>query len=113
MSARKYTSYPSPQAQTPVQANVTVHSRETRLALTPNSVVMHKGGIEFRSLSPFAQWTEMTVSLQSLPDDRKLHCHGVVVACTGSKHTGYRVSMLFTSLSKQAQDQLSAMARIS
>jgi hypothetical protein len=34
----------------------------------------------------------------------------VVIACTGTKHTGYHVSMVFTSLTKQAQARLSAMA---
>jgi hypothetical protein len=47
--------------------------------------------------------------LQS-PRGGKLHCTGVVVNCSGNKHLGYRVSMLFTSLSRQAQAQLNVMA---
>lgn len=92
------------------QRGVTVEARQTRLSLSPESVLIRKNGIEFRSLSPFAQWTEMTVSLQSPADDGKVHCTGIVVACTGSRHTGYHVSMLFTGLTKQSQARLSVMA---
>jgi hypothetical protein len=89
--------------------HVTVEARQTRLSLTPNSVVVHKNGIEFRTSTPFAQWTEMTLTLQS-PDSGKIHCNGVVIACTGNKHAGYHVSMIFSGLSKQAQARLSQMA---
>ena len=51
----------------------------------------------------------MTVELQSA-DNGNIHCAGVVIACTGNKHTGYHVSMIFTSLSKQAQARLTMMA---
>jgi hypothetical protein len=89
---------------------VTVEARQTRLTLSPNSVIVHKSGIEFRSVTPFAPWTEMTVTLQSPGESGRLHCTGVVIACTGNKHTGYHVSMVFTSLSKQAQTRLTALA---
>lgn len=52
----------------------------------------------------------MTVAL-SCPREGKLQCTGVVVNCSGNKHLGYRVSMIFTSLTKQAQAQLNVMAR--
>ena len=52
----------------------------------------------------------MTLTLQSPHGSRKLHCNGVVIACTGNKHTGYHVSMVFTGLSKHAEAQLTAMA---
>src|SRR5258706_6347911 len=90
--------------------HVTVEARQTRLSLTPDSVIIHKNGIEFRSVSPFAAWTEMTLTLQSRRDDGKVNCTGVVISCTGNKHTGYHVSMVFTNLSKQAQARLSLMA---
>ena len=89
---------------------VTVEARQTRLSLSPNSVIVHKNGIEFRSAAPFAVWTEMTMTLQSPGDGGRLHCTGVVIACTGNKHAGYHVSMVFTSLSKHAQARLSTMA---
>jgi hypothetical protein len=90
-------------------SNVTVEGRQARLSLSPDAVVLHKGGIEFRSLTHFPAWTEMTVTLQSPGDGGKVHCSGVVIACTGNKHTGYHVSMVLTGLSKQAEARLSAM----
>jgi hypothetical protein len=88
---------------------VTVEARQTRLSLSQNSVILHKNGIEFRSASGFAPWTEMLLTLQS-PGGGKVHCNGVVISCTGNKHLGYHVSMIFTGLSKQAQARLSQMA---
>jgi hypothetical protein len=89
---------------------VTLEARQTRLELSTDSVAIHKSGIEFRSPTPFAEWTEMTVTLSS-PREGKVHCTGVVVNCSGNKHMGYRVSMLFTSLTKQAQAQLNVLAQ--
>jgi hypothetical protein len=103
MSARKAGSLNSFQP-------VTLQTRQTQLELCADTVAVHKSGIEFRSPTPFNPWTEMTVSLLS-PRGGKLHCTGVVVNCSGNKHVGYRVSMLFTSLSRQAQAQLNLMAR--
>jgi hypothetical protein len=88
----------------------TLQSRETRLNLSPDSVIIHKNGIEFRSATPFAAWTEMTMTLQSPHGEGRVHCTGVVISCTGSKHTAYHVSMVFTNVSKQAQARLSTMA---
>lgn len=51
----------------------------------------------------------MTLTLSS-KDGGKVHCNGVVISCTGNRHTGYHVSMIFTSLTKQAQARLNAMA---
>jgi hypothetical protein len=103
MSARRIVSTGSLQ-------QVTVEARQTRLSLSPNSVIIHKDGIEFRSATPFAEWTEMTMTLQSPADGGKVHCTGVVIACTGNKHSGYHVSMVLTGLSRQAQARLSTMA---
>ncbi|HEY2329402.1 MAG TPA: hypothetical protein VGI63_06270, partial [Verrucomicrobiae bacterium] len=77
--------------------SVSVAGREAALALSADKVSVHKSGIEFRSPTPFHEWSEMTVSLQSPLDGSQLSCHGVVVACAGSKHSGYHISMLFTS----------------
>lgn len=90
--------------------HVTVEARQTRLSLSPDAVVIHKNGIEFRSTTPFSPWTEMTLTLQSPHETGKVHCNGVVIACTGNKHTGYHVSMVLTGLSKQAEARLTAMA---
>ena|SRR5258706_10635119 len=104
MSARKIGSIDSPKQQ------VTVEAKQARLELSSDSVVIHKSGMEFRSPAPFNSWTEMTVALSSPRDGSRLQCSGVVIACSGSKHTGYRVSMIFTSMSKQAQVRLNSMA---
>jgi hypothetical protein len=89
---------------------VTLEARQTRLTLSPNAVIIHKNGIEFRSAIPFSQWTEMTMTLQSPYDGGRVNCTGVVISCTGNKHAGFHVSMVFTGLSKQAQARLTTMA---
>jgi hypothetical protein len=89
---------------------VSVGARQTRLALSPDSVIIHRKGIEFRSAIPFAEWTEMTMTLQSPGEAGRVHCSGVVISCTGNKHTGYHVSMVLTGLSKQAQARLTTIA---
>jgi hypothetical protein len=103
MSARKVES-------TSFQQHVTLEARQARLVLSPGSVIIHKNGIEFRSATAFAPWTEMTLTLHSPRDNSKVNCNGVVIACTGNKHMGYHVSMVFTGMSKQAQARLSSMA---
>src|SRR5215208_4561200 len=90
--------------------HVTVEARQTSLTLSPDAVILHKSGIEFRSTKPFSPWTEMTMTLRASRSDARVHCTGVVISCTGSKHTGYHVSMIFTGLSKQAQARLNMMA---
>jgi len=103
MSARKAESNGSLQP-------VTVQARQSRLSLSHDSVIFHKNGIEFRSPNPFSPWAEMTVTMQSSAGAGKIHCAGVVIACTGNRHMGYHVSMVFTGLSRQAQARLSTMA---
>jgi len=89
---------------------ITVAARQTRLELSTDAVVIHKSGVEFRSPAPFSLWTEMTVALQSPQDESPIQCSGVVIACSGNKHTGYQVSLLFTGMSRQAQARLNSMA---
>jgi hypothetical protein len=102
MSARKITNQ-SPSEQ------LTVNSRKASLTLSPDAVSIHKGGIEFRSEASFPIWVEMTVTLQSPHDSTTVHCTGVVVGCSGSKHAGYQVSMVFTGMSKQAEARLNTI----
>lgn len=92
-------------------SSVSVAGREAALGLPPEKVTVHKNGIEFRSPISFPEWSEMTVTLQSPLNGSKLSCNGVVVACTGNKHCGYNVSMLFTGVTPQAEKQLVAIAR--
>ena len=88
---------------------VSIQAHTTRLDLPANAVRIRKNGIEFRSESPIPVWTEMTVAMQTPTDSRKVNFTGVVVACSGNRHAGYAVSLLFTSLSKQAQARLHSM----
>jgi hypothetical protein len=104
MSARKLASVDS------YHQPITVEARQTRLELSPDDVVIHKSGIEFRSPVPFNLWAEMTVGLQSAHDESPIQCSGVVIACSGNRHTGYNVSLLFTGMSEDAQSRLSFMA---
>jgi PilZ domain-containing protein len=106
MSARKILSSGS------LQQNVTVDARQAHLSLSPSSVIIHRNGIEFRSPTAFSPWTEMTLSIQSPRDNGKVNCSGVVISCTGNKHSGYRISMVFTGMSKQAQARLSSLAQM-
>ena len=99
MSARKIDS------SHPLQNN----STQTRLSLSSDAVTIRKSGIEFRSNHPIPAWTEMSVDLQ-YPDAKKVHCTGVVVACDGNRNSGYRVSLLFTKLSRQSQALLHTLA---
>jgi hypothetical protein len=103
MSARKFD-------VSSVFPTVSVQSRQTRLSLAPEQVRIHKNGVEFHSATPIAPWTEMTVTLQAVRDTGRVHCNGVVVGCSGNRHDGYAVSMVFTSLSKQSQARLNLLA---
>ena len=104
MSARKIK--PTPDADQPL----TINSRQTALTLSPEAVSIHKSGIEFFSECAFPQWVEMTVTLKSPQGGKTVNCVGVVVDCIGNKHAGYHVSMLFTTLSPQAEAQLRHLA---
>ena len=53
----------------------------------------------------------MTVTVEGLPDGRKLESSGVIVACDGNRHAGYVISMLFTGLTPQSQQRLNALAQ--
>ncbi|MBU6401360.1 MAG: PilZ domain-containing protein [Verrucomicrobia bacterium] len=89
---------------------VTVQARETQLTLPASAVRIRPNGVEFRSDTPLPVWTEMTVAWQYRGAGRNAHCTGVVVACQGSRHTGYRVSMVFMNLSRQLRERLSHLA---
>ncbi len=89
---------------------VTIQGRKACLALSSDSVVFHKSGLEFRSATPFSPWTEMTLTMQSPRDHSRLHCNGVVISCTGNRHAGYHVSIVFTSMSKHTEEQFSSLA---
>jgi hypothetical protein len=105
MSAKKFVSGHS------FDKPVTVVARQASLELSADTVSIHKSGIEFRSPAAFKEWSEMTVTLQSPLDGSRISANGVIVACSGNRHLGFHVSMLFTDLTPQEQARLSAMAR--
>lgn len=88
---------------------VTVQADRTTLSLPSNAVRIRRNGIEFRSPTPIPLWTEMTISLQSPGEAKRVRCTGVTVACTGNRHTGYAVSILFMNLSRQSQERLNLL----
>jgi hypothetical protein len=89
----------------------TVESGELQVSLPASAVHIHKNGIEFRAGQPIPIWNEMTVSLVSPGDPKRLKFNGVVVACSGNKHGGYVISMVFTSVSRSSQERLANMAQ--
>ena len=88
---------------------VAVKTPQTQLALPPSAVKVRKNGIEFRTAKPIQAWKEMTVELQSPGEAKRVNFSGVVVACDGNRHTGYLVSMVFTSVTRQAQERLNLL----
>ena len=91
---------------------VTVHTQATRLSLSAGDIRIRKNGIEFRTHNDIPVYTEMTVDLETPLEPKKLHCTGVVVACSGNRHTGFLVSMVFTHLSRQTQARLNSIAAV-
>ena len=80
-------------------------SNPTLLNLAADQVFFRKNGIEFRSGSSIPVWTEMTVDLKPQKGE-SLTCNGIVVSCSGNRHTGFQIAMVFTGMSPQHQQQL-------
>jgi hypothetical protein len=108
MSARK-----SPLADHAPKTTAALEPRQVRLSLSSDAVLISKNGVEFRSPEPFPVWAEMTASIQTPADGGEVTCTGIVVACTGNRHLGYCVSLLFSGLSAQTEKRLAAMASLS
>ncbi len=81
----------------------------TQVSLPFQNVCIRKNGLEFRTDKALTLWTEMTIDLVC-GSGKKVHCHGVVVACHGNRHTGYIVSMVLMNVSRQAQERLDMLA---
>ena len=90
--------------------DITIHSRQTRLSLLGEDVWVRRDGIEFRSNTEFPTFTEMTVTLET-PQNGTIHCNGVVVGCSGNRHIGYVVTMVFAGMSRQDQERLGGFVR--
>jgi hypothetical protein len=87
-----------------------LETNRTRLLLSAHEVVIRKSGLEFLSPQPLPMWTEVSITLRSPSSERPLRGNGVVVDCTGSRHTGYTVSLLLLDLSPQSQQHLRELA---
>lgn len=93
------------------EAAITAKASSNDLAVPATSIRVRKNGMEFRSDHPIQTWTEMTLDFFSPFHTRRLHCQGVVVACTGNRHEGFVVSLLFTNISETAWQVLSELHR--
>ncbi len=91
---------------------VEVRARQTSLSLSPEKVRINTHGIEFYSPKAIKPYTEMSVEIESPRGGKRLRCDGVVVACLGNKHTGYSVTMVFTSVTRAAEVKLDNYARL-
>ncbi len=85
-------------------------SESTTLNLPADAVTIRKSGIEFRSGKALAPWTEITLSIESPIEKKKVACRGVVVACEGNRHSGYQVSLLFVGMTPQTEHRLQSLA---
>lgn len=88
-------------------------SSETRLLLPANRVAFRANGIEFLSSQPVDQWKELTVELLSSIDNQPLRGTGVVVDCTGNRHSGYVISLMFLSIAPESRRRLEQLSRAS
>jgi len=91
---------------------VVVHARQTALSLSPEKVRINNHGIEFYSPKAIKPYTEMSVEIEPPRGGKRLRCDGVVVACLGNKHTGYSVTMVFTSVPRSTQVKLGNFTRL-
>jgi len=82
----------------------------TSLSLTSAAARVRKNGIEFRTVTPIAEWTELTVELRDPEDGSEIQAKGVVVDCQGDRHQGYLVSMVFMDVAPLVQARLNLLA---
>ena len=87
-----------------------IETQQTKLTIPTSAIRFRRNGIEFTSDQSVPLWAEMTVDLRSPPDGKRVRCTGVVVECTGNRHTGYLVSIVFMNLSRQSQERLMQLA---
>lgn len=95
-----------------LKSTATDLTSNTFLDLAADAVFFRKNGIEFRSESSIPVWTEMTVDLHT-QRGQHVSCTGIVVACSGNRHTGYQIAMVFTDMSPQHERQMKEFAVVS
>lgn len=92
---------------------VTVRTQKTVLRLQPHQVQIRNNGVAFLSAQPIPLWTELTLELRAPLEPGSVRGTGVVVDCTGNRHSGYVVSLVFMNLTRQSQENLGRMVRAS
>lgn len=74
---------------------------EKQILLSPNAVRIGKNGIEFHSAKSIPLFKEMSMAIQTPGGAKSVRFDGVVVACEGSRNTGYIVSLFCPHLPPQ------------
>jgi hypothetical protein len=95
---------------TGVFSSTAAKTAPTALTLPANAVRVRRNGIEFHAARAMPLWTEMSVELVASGDRRKFRATGIVVACSGNRHAGYRVTMLFMGLNARSEQQLNLLS---
>lgn len=71
--------------------------------LKPGTFQVREAGLEFWSEKELEIYTELHLQVESPEDGSALQFSGVVVDCSGNKHCGFRVSLLYTSINPSTQ----------
>lgn len=82
---------------------VRVSGKDFQLDLGLESLVARRNGIEFKSDNPLPIWRELNVVLHTDQDSPPHRCNGIVVSCTGDRHLGYSICLLFLNLPPSAE----------
>lgn len=77
--------------------------------LPAGSYKIREAGIEFCSEKEVGLYTEMHLQVLNPEDQKVIKFNGVVVGCSGNKHQGFQVSLVFTNITKDAQLSLYEM----
>lgn len=76
---------------------------EGALVLSQSELVFRNNGLEFLSERPLALWSEVQVAIHSPSAAEPVRGSGVVVDCSGSRHTGYVIALLLLDLPATAR----------
>jgi hypothetical protein len=90
---------------------LTVKSDEIQFTLPPEAVNVRANGVEFLSSQELPVWSELTIELRSPKTHNPIQCNGIVVGASGSKHSGFVISILFVGLEPEAQSQVETLSR--
>lgn len=70
---------------------------------------MQESGIEFQSQNEIGLYTEMHLQIVNPETQHTIKFKGVVIGCSGDKHKGYQVSLIYTNLTQETQMSLFEM----